>query len=58
MNGKTQDREKTKAHGGSEVGNPVISLGVGCHDVINPVKELTHFDVDTRVVRLGTSLTP
>lgn len=40
-----------KAHGGSEVGNLVISLGVGCQDVFNPVKELTHFDVDTRVVR-------
>lgn len=55
---KTRGREKMKAHGGSEVENLVISLGVGFHDVINPVKELTHFDVDTRVVRLCTSLTP
>lgn len=35
-----------------------MSSGIGCQDVFNPVEELTHFDIDSGVVRLGTSLTP
>lgn len=35
-----------------------FSLRVGAHDVIDPVEEFTHFDVDSGVVGKGTPLTP
>lgn len=34
------------------------SLRVGLYDIFNPVEEFTDFDVDSRIVRKGTSLTP
>lgn len=35
-----------------------VKLRVGLYDVFNPVEELTHFDIDSRVVGQSASLTP
>lgn len=62
--GGTREGKKNKCLGvgenrGGEVKEKwVISSGVGCQGVLNPVEELAHFDVDSGVVRHGTSLTP
>lgn len=35
-----------------------FSLRVGAYDVVDPVEEFTHFDIDSGVVGKGTPLTP